>query len=392
MTLDNFPTTRPAFTANFARSQQLPPQVTFSRASSATAPAVPSPGTATGPNGPQLSDYDTPRFAWKDGKCQGLLIEESRTNYLQHNSDFSNAAWYKRGTPATAAPVTTAPDGTLTAQGAAISPAANTYVLSVYTPQTNIAGGLVSTDLTNEWQYYSQQFTYVNSTDRFTVYPVQLGPNNYIGQELLGIVPTGKVTVSGWAKTDGSNIWVWGVQAEAGGFATSLIPTSGATATRAPDLCQINNEELSSWYNSGGGTYVTEFNSLGQAGTIQVYLNFIKGSGGGRLEFNIDGTVYGWYQIPIRWGSGSPSLLNNVSNKTAMAHSWLTGEGGYSSNGITPIVTAAIDPAPGPYNPTGMAFGYALYQDRGYGVSGYIQRFSYYPTRVPDESLEALTQ
>ena len=33
MTLDNFPTTRPAFTANFARSQQMPPQVTFSRAS-----------------------------------------------------------------------------------------------------------------------------------------------------------------------------------------------------------------------------------------------------------------------------------------------------------------------------------------------------------------------
>ena len=88
MTLDNFPTTRPAFTANFARSQQMPPQFTFSRASQATSPAVPSPGTATGPNGPFLSDYHTPRFAWKDGKCQGLLIEESRTNLALYSQEF----------------------------------------------------------------------------------------------------------------------------------------------------------------------------------------------------------------------------------------------------------------------------------------------------------------
>ena len=94
MTLDNFPTTRPSFTANFARSQQMPPQVTFSRASPGT---VPSPGTVTGPNGISLSDYNTPRFAWKDGKCQGLLIEKNQLTYtlkpqLQMNNIWS-AHW-----------------------------------------------------------------------------------------------------------------------------------------------------------------------------------------------------------------------------------------------------------------------------------------------------------
>ena len=78
MTLDKFPTTRPAFTANFARSQKLPPEISFSRASSGT---TPSPGTVTGPNKIYLSDYNTPRFAWKNGKCQGLLIEEARKFY-----------------------------------------------------------------------------------------------------------------------------------------------------------------------------------------------------------------------------------------------------------------------------------------------------------------------
>ena len=87
MTLDNFPTTRPAFTANFARSQQMPPQVTFSRASQATSPAVPSPGTAHWSNRTWTFDYHTPRFVWKDGKCQGLLIEQYSLQPAYTNSN-----------------------------------------------------------------------------------------------------------------------------------------------------------------------------------------------------------------------------------------------------------------------------------------------------------------
>ena len=79
MTLDNYPTVRPAQTLDFAKSRYLPPEVTFARATPATNG---SDGTYVGPTGINMSDENTPRFTWQNGECQGLLIEESKTNLL----------------------------------------------------------------------------------------------------------------------------------------------------------------------------------------------------------------------------------------------------------------------------------------------------------------------
>ena len=47
----------------------------------------------------------------------------------------------------------------------------------------------------------------------------------------------------------------WGGQSEAGGVATSYIPTTSAEVTRAADSAVMTGPNLSSWYNAAEGTF-----------------------------------------------------------------------------------------------------------------------------------------
>jgi hypothetical protein len=56
-----------------------------------------------------------------------------------------------------------------------------------------------------------------------------------------------------------SGIYIWGAQLEAGAFPTSYIPTSGASATREPDIVSIPVTDFG--YNQKAGTVVCEFDT-----------------------------------------------------------------------------------------------------------------------------------
>ena len=295
MTLDNFPTTRPSFTANFARSQQMPPQFTFSRATPGTNP---SPGTVTGPNGTFLSDYNTPRFAWKDGKCQGLLIEEGSTNRQTYSQD--GTQWTltdgtsktnnQPGAPdssSTAVRILSVYTGELTLPSIsgvnASGPFVVEYDLAANPPTTTKSApgvGGYNDDLHNcgvevlangwyrIWQSYNTIFAY-------SVYVKPDGATTFKMQ-----FDTNQVTlyVDGSSTTGG---YFWGGQFETLGFPTSYIPTSGSTATRASDLCIIqNNAWLDIWNTPGSKTIVCE-------GLSSTYSSADAEVGDGPLMFNI---------------------------------------------------------------------------------------------------------
>ena len=129
------------------------------------------------------------------GESLGLLVEEARTNLLLNSA-------------------------TLSTQSVTVAAAANT--LSFYGTGTvtltgvSTAGPLVGT-----------------------------GANNRVSLTFTPIVGVLVLTVSGS---------VTNAQLEAGAFATSYIPTTTATVTRAADVASVTGANFRSWYNQTEGT------------------------------------------------------------------------------------------------------------------------------------------
>ena len=413
MTLANFPTTRPAFTANFARSQQMPPQVTFSRAST---------GTYVGENElVQTAANDTSRFNWGDGKCQGLLVEQSRTNIIQNSLITSTNGW-QAGTTLTPNNAL-APDGTntattcLPASGATqtitsplrIVPTANAFTFSTFvkptsvfthfrlavvnysdtanqsvifdTTKTGIDGDGITPNFQNTSNYLGATMdkSYGNGWVRLSL------TVNFVGPDLNGVMQLSNVSPS---VGDGVNSFpVWQGQLEEGTFPTSLIPTSGAAATRAQDLVTISGTEFSSWWNSSEGSIVT------------VVDNFPTNDGGRYVwEFNANthvptgpvlknGTNTN-FQSPVN-GDYTDSTINfaDLKIKTAFAFTTNNDIAGSGDGSTTQTNTSGLDPT------TSLV---TIGRGRGSGTTGVlngtIASIFYYPTRVSNDALEALTQ
>jgi hypothetical protein len=55
-------------------------------------------------------------------------------------------------------------------------------------------------------------------------------------------------------------VYAWGAQAERGAFATSYMPTTVATATRAQDTCTIPTS--GGWYNANNWSLLAEFQDM----------------------------------------------------------------------------------------------------------------------------------
>ena len=270
MTLDNYPTVRPAQTLDFAKSRYLPPEVTFARATPGTNG---SDGTYVGPTGITMSDKDTPRFTWQNGECQGLLIEPSRTNLIENSLVTSANGWQDLGT--LTANNALAPDGTMTAStclpasGAQqtitsplrIVPAAGIYTFSAFVQPTSVfthfkLGVVNYADTGNQSVIFDTTKTGIDGiTPLGTNTSNYLGASmdksyangwvrlsltvNFVGPDLNGVMQLSNANPS---VGDGVNSFaVWHGQLEEGTFPTSLIPTAGSQATRAADSAEISS-------------------------------------------------------------------------------------------------------------------------------------------------------
>ena len=176
-----------------------------------------------------------------------ILVEPSATNLLPYSEDFSHAAWTKNNVTLTT-DYGIAPDGTNTStriQYSGSSYILDSFVIGTYTSSTyvkgdagqvvrfgvgaNVAGGADFT-LNGEWQ----RIEYTGS-----------GGNIFFS------------TFGGNTATD---FEIWGAQLETGSVATSYIPTSGSTVTRAKDNLDISGSAFTNFFNGGGdGTFYAEF-------------------------------------------------------------------------------------------------------------------------------------
>jgi len=275
-----------------------------------------------------------PRIDFLDNTKGHLLLEPSRTNIITNSELFVDAPTGNTNMDVFSGTITnnntTSPDGNTKGMKYTISSGSSALLriyqsdLSTSTDTTfsiyakkgttdsfsiNIAGGTAtSTTLTDEWQRITTTDT--SNTSKFI-----------------------DVTVSG---SVGEYIYIFGMQAEAGSYATSYIPTSGSSVTRTADDISLTLPDNASFDSSVGFSVVSKFD-IGAAGTgtsapfilfnddtSSTYIGFGSNSSNLRCRFNLSGTAYLNTQL------NAPRTQRNSLFISCDANGWSQG-----ANGVT---------------------------------------------------------
>lgn len=325
----------------------------------------------------------------------GLLIEESRTNLLTYSDQFDNAAWTKTACSVTANTIV-APDGTLTGDkfipdtansvhtiaGITTVVSGTAYMFSVYLKAggetiawlwQNVGGATASFDLSAGTATGTGIITAVGNGWYRCAIPYT--PGSTSGQVRVYARQTTAYVSDGY-----SGLFIWGGQLEAGAFATSYIPTVASQVTRAADAASMTGTNFSSWFNIGQGSLYSEFFKSWTVGTSTspAQLSSPTVSQGVMSWINTDGVNSRQWVGTTSTTMGSLSLV--LSNKTAVSY-------GSSNAGSLNGAAAVANTGTFPSDMNTLNIGkYAT----GY-LNGTIKRIAYYPLRVTNTQLQALT-
>lgn len=233
----------------------------------------------------EIQQTDIPRLDYTNGTAS-ILLENQSTNLFPYSQDFSNSAWTKTGSATVTTNTTISPDGTQNADTLSlligsyfyesISSGAGTFTISCYvkvtsgtldfkmqsfTPSVGANASSVFTANT-EWQRF--EFTTTVTADS-NFYPV------FIDSPLTGGV-----------------FEIWGAQLEQQSYATSYIPTSGSTVTRAAET--LNNAGNSDLINSTEGVLYIEAKSTYDSSNSR-RISISDGTISNRVSFEFDETT-----------------------------------------------------------------------------------------------------
>lgn len=389
----------PSFQRDFASLKTLDhgtgPNITFTRGSNAT--YFDADGTL------QTASNDVARFDHStDGSSLGLLIEEARTNLLEHSAEFDDAYWAKTTTTVTADDATS-PDGTATAdlvektgnetttpaKTLAVTAVAHTASVFVKNSSGNrfrlridatggtvvdaifntATGAVVSssagvtatiTDVGNGWYRCAATYTFASAVNA-----------------TIGFSPRNE-----GADATGAKAWLWGAQLEAGAFPTSYIPTTTAAATRAADSAVVT--PISSFYNQAEGTLFGEAQYLNSDASL---ISVDDGTGGNRMVAFIRKASTTALPALVRSSASDQSTFSNQAYAAGFSRVILA----YKTNDLAATVnglavqtdTSATIPAV-----TTMRFGSNM---NPAFMNGHIRKIAYWPKRLTDTLLEQLT-
>jgi hypothetical protein len=342
----------------------------------------------------------------------GLLIEEQRTNLLTYSEQFDNAAWTKTRSSITANTIVS-PDGTLTgdklientdtnthlvAQAANLT-AGTSYTATVYLKAAERTRARLQNSAVANWATAGEAFfdlstgTVVSGVG--TITPVGngwyrcsitgiFGGSNAAGGLNIFLVSTG--TTFSYTGDGYSGIYLWGAQLEAGAFATSYIPTVAASATRSADVATMTGANFSSWYNQSEGTAYVEAAALATAYNAST-LTFSDGTNNNRIV--IRGMNTGSQSASIGVANNATQWTSIFVSQTAAATKWALGYRvngtAFTRNAATPLTDAdALIPVVNQLRIGADGDGTLIY-------NGHIRRIAYYPLRVTNAQLQALT-
>ena len=367
---------------------------------------------------PPRFEYDPVTLAAK-----GLLIEEQRTNLQTYSEDFTNAIWNKFGTTVTAN-ATVSPDGAADADALVEDAATSTHFcqqfFSGFTSGTAYTFSAYVKPSTRTWTqlllpsaaFGVGQGSFFDLTGNGALGNVVGSPSSRTiaavgnGWYRVTVTATATATAGGncviyaasangtasYAGNSSTALSLYGAQLEAGAFATSYIPTVASQVTRTADVCSIVAPNFSPWYNQSEGTFVVEFDVLVSANAVAAHALAATTAS---TQNNIN-RIWMW--------NGTPGLMRNTVNSGAANSAELTG---------ATIVANTVLKAASAYRVNDYAFvtnGGAVATDtsgatpvgltllaigqRGDNVeqlNGHIRSIRYYPTRLTNAQLQALT-
>lgn len=377
----------------------LDPRVTVTRALN-TATRVNSSGLI------EIVNADLPRFDYNPvtNAARGLLIEDTRANLALHSQALNNAVWLL-GSASISPDAAISPDGTQnadkfipSASGGTVSQnftkaaSAITYTFSFYAKadgltsirsyvhgSSNANRGEATFNLSNGTTSAVQSVgTFTNTSATITA-----AKNGYYRCTITTTSNTdtgGNMVFRFDGTTGGSNgILLYGVQLEAGGFATSYIPTTTTSLTRNADTVTMTGTNFSSWFNASEGTFVMNFTSL-YAGSpaitpVQMALTTLAGASGyvayynGAVISSFDGTSRADANIGVSSWTGPHKVASTYKgvNKAICANAGAVGSSAYSGTWAT-------------------ATGFTT------RPSGHVQKLSYYPIGFTSAELQAFTK
>lgn len=366
---------------------------------------------------PQLltAAANVPRFDCNPttGESLGLLIEEQRTNLLTYSAQFDDASYLKENGATIGANVVIAPDGTLSGDQiiegtvtnrprirtpATTATNGTAYSMTIYAKaagrnfltldmlngtavtQFNLATGQVAqttsgtnsiTPVGNNWYRLSVSGTFTQATGG---YRSDLYVNDVAG--------SGTYTGNGF-----SGVFIWGAQIEAGAFPTSYMATTASTFTRNADAASMTGTAFSSWFNANQGTLYTEGGGLNAASSARLasitdntfsnrIINYFATSGLAAGLITTSGVSQANPVVSIT----SATALNKVIQGYALNNVNIAANGTLGT-----LDTSATIPAV-----TLMRIGV---DEVGTGsfLNGTIRKIAYYPVRLTDAQLQALT-
>lgn len=353
-------------------------------------------------------------------RSAGLLLEAAGTNVNTYSQNFAtNTYWVNLSASAIVDNATAAPDGATTASNFKISVNTGTTNCSIYKNFTLTANTLNTFSIfakpnTYSWiAIYSGGYTNDMGLTYFDLsngvignvganvssYKIEKLANGWKrisvtwdpGSDNVGNIRMSLATANGdftnipW---DGvASVYIWGAQLEASPYPTSYIPTvastvtraadtsTSATVTRAADVASMTGTNFSSWYNPAQSTILAKLQNVNASGATSIW-SFDDNTSSQRIMFRV----------------GTGTQITNFSNISDTANPYTaTHAFAITANSLSGAKNGTLYAAPtGTSVPivTQLQFGVSPGVNRS---SGTISRFTYYPVRLPDATLQAIT-
>jgi len=413
---NNFPVNSANLNQSFANARRVDPRVTFTRATTAT--FFNQWGVLTSANNdvPRI-DYNPTTLA-----SQGLLIEEQRTNSIRNNTGQGAVAGTPGTLPTNWTGGTTVDNLTREIVGTGTENGIN-YIDVRYSGTSGAAGNVtvLTFDALNfitaanaqTWTGAAYFKLVAGTLTNVTLLSLTVRYNDSSGSSLTSqnsaFTPTASLerVTNTFTAANASTAFVIATlvanftndlpvdftlriglpQLEQGGFATSVIPTTTTALTRNADVASMTGTNFSSWYNASEGTFVVNF-AIPNATDSRSQLTAGDGTANERIIITNNSSLSGTAFRVVDGGSDqcdisrSQSFANNATVKVAGAYkvndfaiSQNGGSVGTDTSGTLPTVTTL-------FIGTNGVVQYS---------NSYIRRIAYYPTRLANTTLQALT-
>ena len=410
-----------ASSANSDGSITLDPKITFTRASSRITT------DANGRIGYLSANVAAAPFDPATLASKGLLIEEARTNLLTYSEQFDNAAWSKINV-SVSANATTAPDGTSTAdslladataaghytqQSSITLDGSSSYTFSVYLKKGAIDRAELLLDVGDTLYVQGYDLTTGSLITRITG-GVSTATGGFIqdvgdGWFRCGLTQTSDNTSGGariilregdslTSMSEGEGIYIWGAQLEEGSFPTSYIPTTtaavtrsadvytSATTTRSADSAVMTGTNFTDWYNQSEGTLVVSCDS---AVTPSAFNNNAILDISGDIDNRITMLFRTQSHLYVETGNVAQA---NIDAGTLSVNTNHTIAISYKADDFNAVIDGGtvVNESSGTVPTTSSAI-IGNRSDSNQPLNGHIKSLTYYPARLTDAQLQALT-